>query len=312
MFSIVPEHFPNDGRSEARLVVTPEMAQIWLKRNVANFRNPRWSLIGKLVCAIKAGRWQYNAQSISFNEKGELSNGQNRLHAIKEAEIPCELLVCIRVPDKSTVTVDCGTQRCAADYLAHRGIHNATTNAAAARWVFSWFSGAFHDLSPGQLPVIRSPTPDDVNRIVDICTGLPEASARTVAAKVAGRVLTPGVGAFLGFVYSLTDMKEDWERFFSRVDKGEGLAEGEGAWLLRAAFVSVAGTRSGRSRQKLHQHMNPVMRCALALKAFQLERNQRRHKWIRWITEGPFAEHFPSLPRTEDLDLGFDPESFVN
>lgn len=74
------------------ILVTPEMAFEWLALNQGNRRFNR-AKIDRLKQEIKEGRWVTTSQGISFFEDGSLANGQHRLMAIFESEIPCRVNV---------------------------------------------------------------------------------------------------------------------------------------------------------------------------------------------------------------------------
>lgn len=67
------------------VTVTPRMAEEWLKRNVANIRNPKEPSIGEYAEAMRKGQWDFNAAPICFNTEGNLIDGQNRLMACIQA-----------------------------------------------------------------------------------------------------------------------------------------------------------------------------------------------------------------------------------
>lgn len=88
-------------RSET-MVITPELAGRWLTANKHN-RPVLRATVRRYAEDMKAGRWELNAQGISFKENGELADGQHRLLAIIEADRPVTMMVTFGVPDTSFI-----------------------------------------------------------------------------------------------------------------------------------------------------------------------------------------------------------------
>ena len=81
--------FPNDTKAPYDLImdVTPELACRWLEANTQNrVVNP--AHVDRLVRDMKAGRWYLTHQGIAFDTHGLLVDGQHRLWAILEADVP--------------------------------------------------------------------------------------------------------------------------------------------------------------------------------------------------------------------------------
>lgn len=113
--------------------VSPELANRWLKKNVSN-RRVRKLHVERLAKDMSEGRWKLTGEPITFDENGNLQNGQHRLLAIIESGASLELLVVRGVPADSFDVIDQGSQRTAADALRAIGItHDPTRVAAVAR-----------------------------------------------------------------------------------------------------------------------------------------------------------------------------------
>lgn len=75
-----------------KILVTPEMAEEFLARNVCN-RNISDKEVTDLVKKIQNGEWCSNNDDICFSKTGELINGQHRLTSIVRAGIPVYLWI---------------------------------------------------------------------------------------------------------------------------------------------------------------------------------------------------------------------------
>jgi predicted Fe-Mo cluster-binding NifX family protein len=114
--------------------ITPERAHEYLKRNTNNYRRVRMSDVNQYSCDMKAGRWEFNGESIKFSKSGVLLDGQHRLMAIEKAGIPIKTMVTRDVDDYVTI-YDSGSTRTPSQILAANGVDaciRTNTNIAAA------------------------------------------------------------------------------------------------------------------------------------------------------------------------------------
>lgn len=100
------------------LRITPEMALDMLCKNSSN-RKIRQNRVKYYATQMREGKWHLTGQGITFAKDGTLLDGQHRLHAIVECEIPQEMLV-VYDADK-VATYDCGLKRSVADQLQLAG-----------------------------------------------------------------------------------------------------------------------------------------------------------------------------------------------
>lgn len=115
-----------------QVTITPQMAREMLERNTRN-RKIRPSRIARYATDMKAGLWALNGETIIFDWNGDLGNGQHRLRAVIEADIPVDFMVIEGVDPKSFGTMDGGMSRTAGDVLSMRSVANASAVAAMLR-----------------------------------------------------------------------------------------------------------------------------------------------------------------------------------
>lgn len=107
--------------------ITPELASEFLRKNTIN-RNIREKRVNQYVKEMQEGKWELNGESIKFNDKGELIDGQHRLSAIAKSGMTIEMCVVKDVP--STVTIlDRGSGRSTADTLLIGGMDKKLANS---------------------------------------------------------------------------------------------------------------------------------------------------------------------------------------
>jgi hypothetical protein len=121
-------------RSKVQLV-TPAKAADWLQANTAN-RPLSKPTVKAFAEAMRRGEWMVTHQGIAFDTNGALVDGQHRLAAIVEADLPVEVTVFTDVDEGAFDVLDTGKRRNAADVLAIEGEKSATMLAAMVRTVW--------------------------------------------------------------------------------------------------------------------------------------------------------------------------------
>lgn len=110
------------------VVVSPELAAEWLKRNRKN-RPINATHVAKLVRDMKAGRWAPSPQPIVFDVDGDLIDGQHRLRAVMEAGVSIAMAVAENAPRESIRGIDMGAQRNAVGIVSMLHDHSPTSRA---------------------------------------------------------------------------------------------------------------------------------------------------------------------------------------
>ena len=100
-----------------RIVITPDMAKVWLDKNVKNRKLQRHTT-SKYARDMLAGAWQVTGDAIRFDVHSNLLDGQHRLKACIEAGVPFETFVIYGLPTQTQDVMDIGKIRSATDTLA--------------------------------------------------------------------------------------------------------------------------------------------------------------------------------------------------
>ena len=111
-------------------VVTPEMAERYLKTNYTNNRNVRMDWVNTLADIINNGNWQISHQGIAFDSNGVLLDGQHRLLAIVKAKKAVTMQVTRGLSKNTFKSIDAGIGRRNGDHFKFAGVPNATAVAA--------------------------------------------------------------------------------------------------------------------------------------------------------------------------------------
>lgn len=109
----------------AYVSVTPDQATEWLDNSAKN-RKLSQRRIGLYAEMMKRGDWMLTNQGIAIDEFGKLIDGQHRLRAIVEADIPIELLVIRAAPNRSQLVLDQGLKRMPHEQIGLREGWNMT------------------------------------------------------------------------------------------------------------------------------------------------------------------------------------------
>lgn len=257
------------------LNVSPELAESWLARNTNN-RNLRKAVIAGYARDMLAGEWLLNGETIKFDTRGHLIDGQHRLSAIVLAETTAPMIIVRGVQDDVMDTVDAGAKRSYADALKIQGEGNTTTLAAIARRAVMWSKGARTNTG-----AIR-PTPREMNAFVDSNPQI-RASAE-IAVRYSSRTLLPAsVIGLCHWLFSAIDADDaDW--FLARIADGDGLPANHPIAALRARIVKMR-LSGGR--------VNETEALALTIYAWNAHRSGETRSKLQMPKGGLTAENFP-------------------
>lgn len=121
-----------------RVVITPDQAQALLDLNTLN-RGWKKTSLDRFHRILKAGHWRLTNDAITIDTNGDVANGQHRLRACVETNIPLALrdgspavLLLTGAPPDIRDVIDTGVKRSFGDSLQIKGRHNATQLAAGA------------------------------------------------------------------------------------------------------------------------------------------------------------------------------------
>src|ERR1051325_30314 len=103
----------------AYVSATPDQARAWLEKPAKN-RKISQRRVGLYAAAMKRGDWMLTNQGIAIDEFGMLIDGQHRLNAVIEADVPVELLVIRATPNRSQLVLDQGLKRSPHDQVGLR------------------------------------------------------------------------------------------------------------------------------------------------------------------------------------------------
>lgn len=257
--------------------ITPQLAKLWLEDN-KNFREPKRKNIAKMVQDMKAGKWELNGETIKWDTDGNLVDGQNRLMACIEADVPFKSVVAYDV--ESDLNIDCGTQRRLADYLRYHGCERFAGDVASTlRMIWTLrrhgrcYAKGYGDSATNQQLInlyMKEPT------ITDTVCRIQRQKSAGLSASLAGAL-----------IHLFREKDEVMAEKFVRVLEGSlSLAVSDPVMQLRERLIK---DRLSRAR------ISTAHKCALAILAWNHWRNGTASRNLNWRESGPTAMKFPNI-----------------
>lgn len=132
----------SSGLIETRVVVTPQIAEEWLKLNTKNYRRVYPSTLKKYKEAMRAGRWEDTGDPIRFGRDGTLYDGQHRLMSQVATNTTLTHSVVWGLSERARDALDQGKSRLPVDVLGNHGVTKYTKVVASVlRLFWSYDSG---------------------------------------------------------------------------------------------------------------------------------------------------------------------------
>lgn len=275
--SVSPIH-QNHPEPDVRVErITPDRAREYLGHNTRN-RTIRARTVAAYSADMKNGDWRWNGEAIKFGADGTLLDGQHRLMAIVEADVPIRMLVVRGLPEETQMTMDTGAKRTFSDHLRLAGEDHYVTLATTARSVTAWEDGGVTAFASG-----NQYTNAQMLRTLDaypwLRDGAPLISRVTHAARL------PGTTAGLCWWLFTTLDSEDANHFFERLASDEGHRRGEPIYALRSLlYNSDDSVRSNRNKKYL---------AAVTIKAWNKYRDGEELRQLKFRAGGANPESFP-------------------
>lgn len=267
-------------------LITPGQAIEMLKCNADNNRSPKRGKITAYARDMLAGRWVHpTGEAIKFDVQGRLIDGQNRLAAVVEADVPVMFTVFRNVSLDAMPVLDSGAGRSFGDVMAVASAPNRFHVGTVVRWINAW----------DREPPIRlgrgggySPSHSELLGVYWADSGAFDAAGSRGKDMNTAGLGNPGAAGTAHYLFSRLD-SEQTKIFFDRVISGANLNEGEPELMLRNRLAKGRRQRGGDTRQD---------QLALYVRAWNARREGRALANLVASTsaEGLTNENFP-IPR---------------
>jgi hypothetical protein len=240
--------------------VTPVKAAEMLSANTSNRPLSR-STVRAFAEAMGRGDWLVTHQGIAFDTRGVLVDGQHRLAAIVEADVPVEMTVFTDVEPDTFDVLDTGKKRNAADVLAIEGEKSSTLLAAMVRTIWQYENRPDATWSGGAAAVTN-------HQIVQTLQAHPKirdfvAVGERIATETGMIKSAAGAAAYL-VEQANKGKKAQLAQWHEGVIDGAGLAKNDPRLVFRRTMFAMARKQAGvvQRRRDTREHV------ALYLKAF--------------------------------------------
>jgi hypothetical protein len=260
------------NRCELAMEISPTMAAIMLERNTGN-RPKSASRIRGLAEAMKAGDWHVTGEPIVFSVDGVLNDGQHRLSACMASGVTIRSDVRFGVEREAFAFTGIGAKRTGADALSIKGEKHATTIAGSIRLLNCYDK---QDYS-----FIGAVTPAETIAILNANPRLRESAEKSKEVYGQFRLIQPSPGAFCHYVCARLDGSLA-DKMFDAIAFGN-IPNDEPVGMLRKLLINQGTKRSIVMPES----------AALIFKTWNMLRDGKAQKTLRWRTEGTCPESFP-------------------
>lgn len=255
-----------------QVTITPDLALDILTKNESN-RKVNNRIVKNYAHAMKNGDWKLNGESIKYN-KHRLIDGQHRLLACIEAEVPFTTMVITDIDSDVFDSIDIGYKRPAGQIFGMKGEKNANLLAATVKCVKAYYAGE---------PITRSPySTIDLERELEKRPDIRE-SVTKMSNSSNIPFLTKSVAATAHYIFSDIDYRTA-EQFFAGLIEGIGLESHSPILLLRNKLI-----KNMNSAAKLGNDV----KLGLTIKAWNYYRTGKHPRLLSYNPSGERAERFP-------------------
>lgn len=256
--------------------ITPDMAFAWITgRNLKN-RPLKEGVIERYIKDMVSDAWETNGESIKFDTRDVLLDGQHRLHAIHRSKKTVRIPVFTGLDPQVFHTMDIGCPRSAADVFHVKGEMNANTLSAALRLLNSF------DESSGSRIVTIQKRNQSIS-IIDLETTLNKhpgirQSISMMRPFATTFFITQTQAAVLHYLFSKSDAQRA-DIFFDRLLYGSELSAKHPILLLRNILIEMRDLKKRRM---------PIQVMALCVKAWNAYLNDEPIAGLRYNNNEPF------------------------
>lgn len=232
------------GRVET---ITPDIAKEMLGTNTNN-RNISRQQVELLARTMAQQAWRLNGEAIKFSNTGRLLDGQHRLLACVESDVPFRTLVIRGLPEDTQETMDSGKTRTMANVLELQGRSNTKQLATVARSIYvseqlGLEAACLNSMAPTRTELLKF-----IENTPQLEDTLRQASLFYVKSN---HLMSTSMAALL--YWTLNEIDADaCERFFDMLATGANLNEGNPILVLRNTLFDInkRGAHSDRTSRR--------------------------------------------------------------
>lgn len=228
---------------ESNVTITPGMAKEYLSRNLENNRPPKKDKIRQYARDMVSGRWKAGtAQTIKFDTRKRLIDGQNRMHAVVLANVAVKFDIAHDVSVEVMPFLDSGATRTAGDALAIAGMSDKNRLGSIVRWSIMWDAG---------MPTGTGPLKPTHSEIVERAAAEPGLYDAATKRGTDVQRMGLGNGSVAGTAYYVfahqSEGRDHHHVFFDALLSGANLGPGSPILTLRNRMVKARFDRLTRA-----------------------------------------------------------------
>ena len=254
------------------MLVTPELALEFLKHNTNNRKMSNVKL-KQYMQAMLANKWRLNGDTIKIAKSKRLLDGQHRLLAIVETNIPQPMNVVYDLDEDVIQTIDCGANRRANHILDFNGESNTIGLAASLN--------ALKRLTSKNWSVRDGYTNDEIMQALEQHPTIRDCYAKARKWQTFGALQ----GTWQAALYYLFQKKDPLQadQFFERLSSGVDLKATDPVWVLRKKLIE---NKTSDAR------LQSIQLAALVIIAWNAVRAGKIISRLNWKKE---SEQFPEI-----------------
>lgn len=255
--------------------VGPEQARQYLAKTRSS-RSVSEAAVRRYAETLERGEWELNGEPIKFDIEGYLVDGQRRLKAVVESGVLMDTLVARGVSEEAREELDTGTRRTVGDALAIKGESRSAVLASALAVLHRYYTGKMKGTA--NYPSVK--------QALSLLEEHPSIRDSLSQGEKLNRTLRAPSGLFAAMHYIFSGIDETAaDRFFDQLLSGANLHESHPVLVLRRVL----------ERDALQPRPMPRVRlAALAIKAWNADRENKDVSRLGWVMSGPNAEDFPT------------------
>jgi hypothetical protein len=259
------------------MTVTPDLARDWTVLNTRN-RPVRYTKVAQYARDMSAGKWLLNGETIKISTDGTILDGQHRLYACMQADVPFETIVIRGLPLEAQDTIDTGMARKFADQLTLRGEVNTALLGAVARWSFKWLRGV--RMNGG---ADTDPTHNEMSALIEAEPRIREACTFAVNARGRFKSVNGSVWGMAWLLFHGSDHLAA-DVFLEKVLSGEDIGSGHPALAFRNRIWNA---------REAGERLTPHQQLAYLIIAWNAFKDDRPLKMLKFTNGKLTPKNFP-------------------
>jgi hypothetical protein len=218
------------------ILLTPELAE-HLLLNHNNCNRPLSRINTEfLTKELQNGRWKFNAETISINSNGDLSDGQHRCQAVFITGVPIITLCTSNLSLEAFSTINIGRKRAGSDILAVNGVKNASIASSTVKSIFGFKNSKFSANRNSNRTLTNTEVFDYYKSLNNIDSHID--FAMSLYHQTDGFLNATTIGTFSYLISEKNDNQMVVE-FLTKLCKGVGIDENSSIYALRNKILQT-------------------------------------------------------------------------